>query len=264
MTYHVHEILDLPESDLIYRLLSEKDRSSAEEVLLNSFSQEPCGIALGISSIEWKEFIRFHLHECLNNGLSIGVFDSKTQELMGLCINLDFASVEEEDLEVLISKTFRPLLSILLEAEEPYKLHLEKEGVLGIRVKVFHILMLGVRQQSTMPSSSSSCSSSSPSSSSTSSSPGRRGIGQTLARLSVELARKKGFERCLVETSGAFSHRCFERLGFKEFLALKYAEYEWRDQKDEDKKEEKVKIFASIPPPHDRFALQELNLRSTT
>jgi len=213
-----------------YCVLTTEHERDAFELLLSAFEKEPSGASLGLVREDWRVFVEYHLRVCVSNGYSVIALDSETRETIGVCINLDFAELPEEDLESLISPKFAPLLEILVQSEKPYKelLHKESQSELPLpKGKVFHILMLGSKPGQ-----------------------GKRGLGQKLSSLSVSRAKHFGFERCVVETSGAFSFKCFQRLGFQSVVDIPYKDFEFNSSKP----------FLNVEAPHTSFCLQELKL----
>jgi hypothetical protein len=75
----------------------------------------------------------------------------------------------------------------------------------------------------------------------------RKGIASTLFRESVEHARQRGFQRCVVECTGHFSQRGALKCGFQERARVIYKDYRFEGRP----------VFASIPEPHVKFALYE-------
>jgi GNAT superfamily N-acetyltransferase len=75
----------------------------------------------------------------------------------------------------------------------------------------------------------------------------RRGVARNLFRLSVEVARRQGFERCVAECTGAFSQRAAVEAGFRERASVTYQDFLFEGRP----------VFASIPEPHVKVALYE-------
>ncbi|XP_040565893.1 uncharacterized protein [Lepeophtheirus salmonis] len=55
---------------------------------------------------------------------------------------------------------------------------------------------------------------------------GRRGIGKKLIELSLQEASDKGIKECFAETTGKYSGKIFEQLGFMKIRMIKYKDFE--------------------------------------
>lgn len=73
----------------------------------------------------------------------------------------------------------------------------------------------------------------------------RKGLASTLFQVSVDVARQRGFQRCVVECTGHFSQRGAVKSGFQERAQVIYKDYRFEGRP----------VFEHIPEPHAKFAL---------
>uniref|UniRef100_A0A0G4GM23 N-acetyltransferase domain-containing protein n=1 Tax=Chromera velia CCMP2878 TaxID=1169474 RepID=A0A0G4GM23_9ALVE len=118
----------------------------------------------------------------------------------------------------------------------------------------------------------------------------RRGVSQTLVKLSTELARRKGYKHAVAEVTGHFSARAFEKCGFSTRTVREYASVEFEVDSErcseethendnavtesqeqpgqlegsqiaeKKKKPLKRKLLEGIPEPHSRMAFVSMAL----
>lgn len=75
----------------------------------------------------------------------------------------------------------------------------------------------------------------------------RKGIAGTLFRVATELAKGKGFKRCVTECTGHYSQQGARNAGFQEVTTLAYQDFRFEGQA----------VFSSIQAPHTHIALFE-------
>jgi len=213
------------ENGVLYRLAGTADSDAMTDLLGRSFTEEPMSKALGLSAAELSAFAARFIPECTKNGLSVvAISEASPERLVGVFINRDFKSPLPPgmlDDFPRLSPVFRALDSI----DEEYEAQ-----VPGLSLgQVVDLWMVAVELGGPFA---------------------RRGIATNLFRLSVEVARERGFERCVSECTGHFSQRCALANGFEERAHVVYKDFVFEGRN----------VFASVPEPHRKLALYELIL----
>jgi hypothetical protein len=75
----------------------------------------------------------------------------------------------------------------------------------------------------------------------------KKGIASTLFRVSADLARSRGFKRCVTECTGYYSQTAARKTGFQERVRLAYRDFRFEGRT----------VFAGIQPPHTHVILFE-------
>jgi len=75
----------------------------------------------------------------------------------------------------------------------------------------------------------------------------KKGIASALFRLSVDVARKRGFGRCVTECTGYYSQTAARKAGFRECERLAYRDFRFEGRA----------VFAAIEPEHSDLILFE-------
>jgi len=178
--------------------------------------------ALGLSARDLERVVARFMPECTTNGLSViaaPVDDPDT--LAGVFISRDFKSPMPDAIPEAFP-WFSPIGEALMTVDEAYEA--ERPGLtLGDAVDLW---MVGVRQGSRFA---------------------RRGIASTLFRVSADLARNRGFKRCVTECTGHYSQTAARRNGFQERARLAYKDFRFEGRA----------VFVEIEPPHTHVILFE-------
>ena len=210
------------ENGFRYIVATEKYATAVVHVLSESFVREPMSAALGISAHRMAPLIARLTPECTTNGLSVlalPVDDENT--VAGVFICRDFKSplpfaVPDE------FAWFSPIGQILGAVDEAYESG-QPELKLGDAVDLW---MVGVP-------------------------PGGRfagkGIATNLFRVSADLARKRGFKRCVSECTGHYSQTAARKTGLKERARISYKDFRFDGRP----------VLAGIEPPHTHVTLFE-------
>lgn len=210
------------ENGFRYTIATEKFSDAIVAVLSESFSREPMSAALGLSAIDLSFFVARFMPECTTNGLSVvaaPVDDPNT--LAGVFINRDFKSQLPEGVPNEFP-WFSPIGEALMTVDEAYEA--EHPGLtLGEAVDLW---MVGVQSDNPFA---------------------RKGIASTLFRVSADLARSRGFKRCVTECTGQYSQTAARKNGFQERARLAYRDFRFEGRA----------VFASIEPPHTHVILFE-------
>jgi hypothetical protein len=191
-------------------------------VLARSFVHEPMSAALGVTEDEMARFVRCFVPECVRNGLSVvAIPDGEPDTIAGVFINRDFKG----DLPAGIPDdfpSFAPTFEALMTVDAAYEARRP-----GLRPgQAVDLWMVGVEPGGRFAG---------------------RGLAHGLFRASVDLARRAGFERCVVECTGAYSQRAALGVGFEPVARVAYRDYRHQGRA----------VFASIPAPHVELMLLE-------
>src|SRR5271168_4633216 len=177
-----------------YSVAAEEFADSIIAVLSESFSREPMTAALGISAPDMAPLVAQFMPECIANGLSVvAVPVDDPETLAGVFINRDFKSpmpcgVPED------FPWFNPIVEALTTVDAAYEAK-QPALMLGDAVDLW---MVGVPPGSRFA---------------------QRGIATTLFRVSTDLARSRGFKRCVTECTGHYSQTAARKTGFRERAA---------------------------------------------
>src|SRR5262249_54162516 len=77
-----------------------------------------------------------------------------------------------------------------------------------------------------------------------------RRIASTLFRVATDLARRRGFARCVTECTGAYSQAAARKAGFVERARLAYRDFRLDGRA----------VFADVAPPHTHLILYQQEL----
>jgi hypothetical protein len=206
-----------------YAIATEKFADAIVGVLSESFSREPMSAALGISAHDLAPMIARFMPECTTNGLSVVALPADEPDtLAGVFICRDFKSPMPLG-RPNNSLWFNPIGAALMTVDEAYEA--ERPGLtLGDAVDLW---MVGVPPGSRFA---------------------KKGIASTLFRASADLARSRGFKRCVTECTGFYSQTAARKAGFQERARLAYRDFRFEGRA----------VFAAIQPPHTHVILFEL------
>lgn len=186
--------------EISYDLIAPGDFAELVETVQSTFpDKEPMAVALGITPAEYRRYTELVCQKAVREGLTVVARMQDTHEIVGFCINEDFATAPVYSLEAIHPKMF-PLLEILEDLDRAY---------LGIgpvpKQELFHLYMLGVRAPWE-----------------------RLGIGQELVQRSLHLARESGYRTALAEATGLGSQRLCGRLNFTPRHAIAYSQFQYQ------------------------------------
>jgi len=197
-----------------YEVATEERGDAIVTVLSESFSREPMSAALGLSPRDLVPVVAGFMPECTTNGLSvIAVPVDDPDTLAGVFINRDFKSPMPDNIPD--DPRFGPVGAALTTVDKLYEA--KRPGLrLGDAVDLW---MVGVQPGSRFA---------------------KRGIASTLFRVSTELARNRGFKRCVTECTGHYSQTAARKNGFEERARLTYRDFRFEGRA----------VFAAIEAPH--------------
>ncbi len=210
------------ENGFSYRIAGEEHAPAINRLLGASFFHEPMGQALGLSEEDWYDFAACFVPECTTNGLSvIAVPEDSPDELAGVFINRDFKAPLPAGFPKGLDG-FAPIIDALVSIDTEYE-KLRPDLRPG---QVMDLWMVGVTPGGRFA---------------------KKGLASTLFQVSVDVARQRGFQRCVVECTGHFSQRGAVKSGFQEMARVVYKDYRFEGRP----------VFERIPEPHSKFALYE-------
>jgi hypothetical protein len=210
------------EAGFRYAVATERFGEAIVRVLSESFSREPMSATLGVSARDLAPLVARFMPECTSNGLSvIAVPVDDPDTLAGVFISRDFKSPLPEGIPDDFP-WFRPIGEALMTVDEAYE---AKRPPLAPGEAV-DLWMVGVPPGSRFA---------------------KRGIASTLFRVSADLARNRGFKRCVTECTGHYSQTAARKAGFQERARLAYRDFRFEGRA----------VFAEITPPHTHVILYE-------
>src|ERR1700722_11079043 len=188
------------EAGLMYAVATEEFGDAIVTVLSESFSREPMMAALGYSPRDLDPLIARFMPECTTNGLSvIAVPVDHPDTLAGVFICRDFKSPLPEGIPDEF-QWFLPVVKAIMTVDEAYEA--QRPGLsLGEAVDLW---MVGVPPAGRFA---------------------KKGIASTLFRVSTDLARNRGFKRCVTECTGHYSQTAARKAGFHERARLTYRDF---------------------------------------
>jgi hypothetical protein len=207
---------------IVYRIAQESDGAEMTRLLASSFAHEPLGRALGLTEQELAVFVSNFIPECTTNGLSVvAVPEDAPGKLAGVFINRDFKAPLPRGIPDDYPR-FGPIIDALVNVDTQYE-----EQCPGLQQgQAVDLWMVAVELKGHFT---------------------RKGTARNLFRLSAEVARENGFQRCITECTGHYSQRAALASGFQEKATLHYNDYRFEGRP----------VFASIPAPHERLILFE-------
>lgn len=158
---------------------------------------EPMARLLGIGKEDYVSYTELVVAKALRDGLTL-VARSFDGRIAGFLISEDFATAPPYG-SMPVSKKFGPLIGILDALDDEYRA--AKMPRLG---DVFHLYMLGVRSEFS-----------------------GQGLARRLVKAGLALAKERGFQHAVVETTGESSRSLCRKLGFHEFREIAYPAFEY-------------------------------------
>jgi len=190
-------------------------------ILARSFVHEPMSKAVGLSEVTLIRILECFVPECTANGLSVVAVSEKKIAMVGVFINHDFRA----DLPAGFPDqfpAFLPIADALLTINSLYE---RQRPGLG-RGEAMCLSWGAVDPEGRFA---------------------RRGIAKVLFQLSMDLARRHGFERCVAECTGHYSQRAARWAGFQPMARLRYRDHLFRGRP----------VFRSIEAPHAELVFLE-------
>ncbi len=191
-------------------------------ILSESFALEPMGAAVGFLPGDLVPLFARFILECTTNGLSvIATPVERPATVAGAFMCRDFKSPFPGRLLEEVPR-FAPIAHALETVDEAYELQCPGLA-LGDAVDLFTVAVT----------------------------PGslfaRKGIASALFRVCADLARDRGFKRCVSECTGHYSQTAARKAGFQERVRLAYRDFRFDGRS----------VFAGIEPPHTHLILFE-------
>ena len=203
------------ENGFRYAIATEESGAAIGRILSASFAREPMATALGVSADDLAPLVACFLPECTTNGLSVLAAPvDEPGTVAGVFICRDFKAPPPPGV-IEDFPWFHPAGAAITAVDEAYEAQRPGLG-LGDAVDLW---MVAVTPGSRFA---------------------RRGIARTLFRVCVDLARARGFARCVTECTGHYSQTAARKTGFEERARLAYRDFRFHGRS----------VFAAIPPPH--------------
>jgi len=194
------------------------------DALSLAFAREPTCAAVGLLAPQIRPWVASFVPECTTNGLSVIATPlDEPSTLAGIFICRDFKSPLPDGQRLFLDDVpqFGPIADALRTVDETYESTIPPLA-LGEAVDLW---MVGVaRDQFT-----------------------NRGIATNLFRLCTDVARERGFRRCVTECTSHYSQAAARKAGLKERARLAYRDFRFEGRA----------IFAGIPAPHTGIILFE-------
>ena len=210
------------EAGFRYSIAHEDFSDAIVNVLSLAFAREPMSVAVGLSAEQLRPLVARFAPECTSNGLSvIATPVDEPSTLAGVFICRDFKSPLPDGLLDDVPQ-FRPIADALRTVDESYESRIPRLA-LGDAADLW---MVGVAPGDRFTN---------------------RGIATNLFRLSANLARERGFGRCVTECTGHYSQAAARKAGLQERARLAYRDFRFEGQP----------IFAGIQPPHTGIVVLE-------
>jgi hypothetical protein len=208
-----------------FAIADERFSDAIVGVLSESFSREPMAAALGLSAGKLAPLVARFMPECTTNGLSVVATPVEDPEtLAGAFLCRDFKALLPDGVAEDFP-WFGPIAQALVSVDDAYEA--KRPGlVLGDAVDLW---MVGVPAGTRFA---------------------KKGIAGTLFRLCVDVARRRGFKRCVTECTGYYSQAAARKAGFRECERLAYRDFRFEGRA----------VFAAIEPPHTKLILFEQEL----
>jgi GNAT superfamily N-acetyltransferase len=212
------------ENGLVYSVATAARRDQIVRILSESFRREPMSSALGVSAGDLAPLTELFMPECTTNGLSVvAVPEDEPETVAGVFISRDFKSPLPDGVPGDFP-WFLPIAEALGSVDAAYEAQ-RPDLAPGDAVDLW---MVGVAAPKFV----------------------RRGIANTLFELCIDVARERGFERCVTECTGHYSQSAARRAGFDEVARLAYRDFRFEGRA----------VFAAVPAPHTHLVLYEKKL----
>jgi hypothetical protein len=210
------------EGDFQYMVATPEFSDRMVRILSDSFAREPMSAAMDFSPEDLVPFFARFMPECTTNGLSVLATPVERPEtLAGVFMCGDFKSPFPERLLEEIPR-FAPIAHALETVDRAYEL--QRPGLApGDAVDLFTVAVTPGSQFA------------------------RKGIASALFRVCADLARDRGFKRCVTECTGHYSQTAVRKAGFQERARLAYRDFLFEGRS----------VFAKIEPPHTHLILFE-------
>jgi len=212
------------DAGLVYSIATAARRDEIARILTESFVREPMSTALGVSAGDLAPLVELFMPECTTNGLSVvAVPEDDPETVAGVFISRDFKSPLPAGVPDAFP-WFLPVAEALGSVDAAYEAR-RPDLAPGDAVDLW---MVGVAAPRFV----------------------RRGIANTLFALCSDLARERGFERCVTECTGHYSQSAARRAGFHEVARVAYRDFRFGGKP----------VFADVPAPHTHLVLYEKKL----
>mmetsp|Transcript_15419 Transcript_15419/g.27811 ORF Transcript_15419/g.27811 Transcript_15419/m.27811 type:complete len:236 (+) Transcript_15419:189-896(+) len=199
--------------NLTFELFTRKYHEDCHELLSDAFTRreppEPLGCHITYESGAFQHLAEYYLRVAAKEGMSTVCVDQDTGKAVGIVVTEDLKVALEgntelsafmETLQTKFGDVFARVFHAFEVVEKPFleSINLDTEG------NVWHMWMLGVDKEY-----------------------GKLGIGSSLIRENLKMARDRGFAFAVADCTSSFSSKAFQKQGFKLHTRLKYKDYEF-------------------------------------
>lgn len=217
-----------------YRLAQPGEEDVVTLVVATAFSMEPsslhCKLGEPFTERHWQKFAGNFVREAIPLGLVVVACLDDEKTVVGAFVLRDFFTPWPEEVTKLFAGTTGQHLGRVIHIlDERWEKAHEEDMKRWERNPghVIDLLLLAVAPEAL-----------------------GKGIANNLTKLSIELARSRNFEVAVIECTGHFSQRAAEKSGFKLVAEMAYTDYDV----------DGIRPFDSVPLPHTKWALYEINL----
>lgn len=175
-----HEI-----SGIRYAVCEPDDADEMGRLLAETFTRrDPPAVAVGITSVEFEEFVKFFSSSAGRDGLTIIARDASTGAMAGALLTEDATSPPPAGIDQLTEK-FDPIFDLLGQLDAQYR-----DGRTFVPGEYLHLFLLGVAEEFT-----------------------GRSIGQHLVNTCLDNGVAKGYRLAVTEATNRVSQHIFRKLG---------------------------------------------------
>lgn len=189
-------------------MFAARDEDETARLLGEVFSRrDPPAVATGLTAAEFEAFVRLYCPKAAVDGLTVVARRADTQELVGVLLTEDSASLPPDGMDRLGPK-FEPIFDILSRLDAEYR---------GDRTvhpgESLHLYLLGVADAVA-----------------------GRGVAQRLVSTCLEHGTRRGYRLAVTEATNTTSQHIFRKLGFAERVRQSYRNHRFAGRE----------VFASI------------------
>ena len=172
-----------------YRLLEDIDSAAAVDCISESFyERDLLSVALGIGLDDWKVYAKGQVKRAINDNVSIAAFDDG--KIIGALLSYDFLNYDPKDYRIVDS--FVPISKFMEDLYSGY----------DALEKTMHFSYLGVVKDYLS-----------------------KNIGHAISVRNINLAKRRGFEKIVLEAVPLYTQRVASMLGFRKVNEIFYKDF---------------------------------------
>ena len=204
--------LPLVKNGIYFEVMTRDDLGDVAACFSDYFRrEEPLTLAMNISHEEFKPLVEHVCALALSENLGIVCRDSRTRKLVGFSIGKDYGVNETFADQQTFSEKFLPIFALHDELDNHYRtMHDIQPGesflhhVMGIDLDYF---------EDHVGEGSKPC----------------VNIVPELTRLTIEMAKHRGFQKVISHATSLFTQRLCKKYGFAEVIRVNYRTFSYRD-----------------------------------